>query len=194
MAVIGIELNHVLRNINKQLLKYYAKEYDNTMDWESEDDTADVIHSLSFPSRKERYRFMYIDYPYEIFGCANVMEQNLASKFNAFLKKLEDLEGKDVTVVLYALDEGDLALQSTYFFLSKCGIRNRHMMFPTSIDEVVEEMDYIVTANRDVIDKCGDEHKAIRINKVWNKDCKAYKSYDSLGEFLDDNNFILNEL
>ncbi len=192
MIIIGIELNHVLRNINKQLLKYYAKEYDSSMDWESEDDSADVIHNLSFSSKKERYRFMYIDYPYEIFGCANVMERDLASKFNAFLKDLENIEDKDIRIVLYALDEGDLALQCTYFFLSKCGIRNRYMMFPTSVDEIVNRCDYLVTANRDVIEKCGDEHRAIKIEKVWNSDSDAYKTYSSFGEFLNDKDFIKN--
>lgn len=187
---IGIELNHVLRNINKQLLKYYAKEYDQSMDWEAEDDTADVLHNLSFTTKKEKYRFMYVDYPYEIFGCANVMEHNLASKFNSFLKKLEDIEDKNIKIVLYALNEDDLAIQSTYFFLSKAGIRNRYMIFPRSVDEVVNSMDYVITANNEVIDKCYDDCKAIAINKVWNKEYEAYKRYDSLSELLDDDNFL----
>lgn len=193
MITIGIELNHVLRNINKQILKYYAKEYDNTMDWEAEDDSADVIHNLSFTTSKEKYRFMYVDYAYEIFGCANVMEHNLASKFNAFLKKLEDFEDKEIKIVLYALDESDLAIQSTYFFLSKAGIRNRYMMFPTSIEEITEKCDYVITANKDVVKECSDDCKAILINKVWNQDVEAYRKYDSLAEILEDDE-LLNEL
>ena len=45
MLTIGVELNHVVRNINKQILKYYAKEFDPSMDWEEMDDKCDVFPS-----------------------------------------------------------------------------------------------------------------------------------------------------
>ena len=43
MLTIGVELNHVVRNINKQILKYYAKEFDPSMDWEELDENVDVF-------------------------------------------------------------------------------------------------------------------------------------------------------
>ena len=35
---IGIELNHVVRNINRQMLKYYSKDIDPSLDIEEIDD------------------------------------------------------------------------------------------------------------------------------------------------------------
>ena len=32
MITIGIELNYVLRDINKQIIKYYSKEFDPSID------------------------------------------------------------------------------------------------------------------------------------------------------------------
>ena len=40
---IGIELNHVVRNINRQMLKYYSKDIDPSLDIEEIDDKEDVL-------------------------------------------------------------------------------------------------------------------------------------------------------
>ena len=34
---IGIELNHVIRNINKQIVKYYQQDYDESIDLDEVD-------------------------------------------------------------------------------------------------------------------------------------------------------------
>ena len=38
MIRIGIELNDVVRNVNKQILKYYQKDIDPTLDLDDIDD------------------------------------------------------------------------------------------------------------------------------------------------------------
>ena len=38
MKTIAIELNHVVRNINKQLIKYYKRNFDNSLDDENIDE------------------------------------------------------------------------------------------------------------------------------------------------------------
>ena len=59
MLTIGVELNHVVRNINRQILKYYAKEFDPSMDWEELDDKVDVIEKYTnFKSKFEKNNFI----------------------------------------------------------------------------------------------------------------------------------------
>ena len=41
MITIGIELNYVLRDINKQIIKYYSKEFDPSIDIDEIDATSD---------------------------------------------------------------------------------------------------------------------------------------------------------
>ena len=103
MITIGIELNHVVRDINKQIVKYYAK----------------------FESKHARNNFLYIDYPYEIFGCASTVEKNLSTKITSWLSDIENIEDEDIRIAFYSLDEEALTIQSTYFFLSKIGTRVR---------------------------------------------------------------------
>ena len=43
MLTIGIEINDVIRNIKKQILKYYQKDYDNSLDLDNIDDKEDIL-------------------------------------------------------------------------------------------------------------------------------------------------------
>jgi 16S rRNA G966 N2-methylase RsmD len=121
MITIAIELNHVIRNINKQLLKYYQRDYNEELDIEDIDEKSENVLSkyIKFDSKKELNEFIYIDYPYEIFGCANTMEKKLAVKITNWLTDISNIEDEEIRIVFYSLNEGELTIQSTYFFLSK---------------------------------------------------------------------------
>ena len=55
MLTIGVELNHVVRNVNRQLLRYYQKEFDPSLDIDELDDRVDVIEKyMKFKSKKEK--------------------------------------------------------------------------------------------------------------------------------------------
>lgn len=189
---IGIELNHVLRNINRQLLKYYEKGVDPSMDSSEIDDKTNVIENvLKFPTKKDKYNFIYVDYPYEIFGCANVCEKNLAVGLSNWLVDLENLEKDDLKVILYSLDEDALSIQSTYFFLSKIGCRVREMFFPKSESEVLEKCDCIITTRRSFLENDSD-CKVILIKREWNEDLanKAFFSCENLSEVFGNTDLI----
>lgn len=194
MITIGVELNHVVRNINRQIIKYYAKEYDPSIDWEEVDDKVDVFKKYcKFNSKFEKNNFIYVDYPYEIFGCANTAEKKLAVKITNWLTDISNIEDKDIRVIFYSLDEEALTIQSTYFFLSKIGTRIRKMIFPTSIDEVWDECDVVITARNEFFEKGIPENKkVVLINREFNSNHKneAFLNYDNLSELIEDNNFF----
>jgi hypothetical protein len=194
MLTIGVELNHVVRNINKQILKYYAKEFDPSMDWEELDDKVDVIEKYTnFKSKFEKNNFIYIDYPYEIFGCANTMEKKLAVRITNWLSDITNIEDEDIRIIFYSLDEDALTIQSTYFFLSKIGARVRKVIFPKTIDELWEECDAVITARNEFFERETPEgKKVILINRDFNKEHKdeAFLNYDNLSDVIDDNNFF----
>lgn len=193
MLTIGIELNHVVRDINRQIIKYYDKAYNKGWDLDEIDTDDNVYKHISFNSKKENNDFFFIDYPYEIYGCAETCERSLAVKINNWLVDLEEIEDEDIRVVFYSMNEENIALQSTYFFLSKIGVRVRKMMFPKDMDEVWNECDVIVTANGEWLEDCVPQgKKVVLINKPFNDSVKekAYANYDSLSEFIEDNNFL----
>jgi hypothetical protein len=194
MITIGIELNHVIRNVNKQLLKYYQKEFDPNLDIDELDDKVDVVEKyMKFKSKKQKNDFIYIDYPYEIFGCANVSEKNLAVKITNWLTRISNIEEEDIRIVFYSLNEDALTIQSTYFFLSKIGARVRKVFFPKTVKEIWDECDVVITANNQVFESDVPEHgKIVLINREFNKDNKdkAFANYDNLSEIIDDDNFL----
>jgi hypothetical protein len=194
MLTIGVELNHVVRNINRQLLKYYSKEFDPSMDWEELDDNVDVFEKyLKFDSKYQKNNFIYIDYPYEIFGCATTAERKLSTKITNWLSDITNIEDEDIRIIFYSLDEDALTIQSSYFFLSKIGARVRKVIFPRSIDEVWEECDVVITARNEFfeVEKPNDK-KIVLINREFNSKHKddAFLNYDNLSDIISDNNFF----
>ena len=194
MKTIGIELNHVLRNINRQLLKYYAKAFDPSMDWEDMDDRKDVIDEyLTFEDNHAKNNFIYIDYPYEIFGCAKLMEKNLNVKLTAWLHEISNIEEEDIKVVLFSQGEGDLAIQSTYFFLSKIGCRVREMFFPENKDEIWEKCDVVISADKNLFDGSKPEgKKGVLIKRDFNEIGSEHADlvYDNLEDVFEDTTFF----
>ena len=194
MITIGVELNHVVRNINKQIIKYYAKEYAPDVDLDDIDDREDVLKTFAkFDSKYERNNFLFIDYPYEIFGCANTMEKKLAVKITNWLTDISNIEDEDIRIIFYSMNEEAITIQSTFFFLSKIGTRVRKVVFPKSIEEVWEECDVVITARDEFFEKeIPEGKKVVLINRPFNKDCKdkAFLNYDNLSEIITDEEFF----
>jgi hypothetical protein len=194
MLTIGVELNHVIRNINRQIIKYYAKEFSPETDIDEIDDKEDVFKTFAkFNSIYEKNNFIFIDYPYEIFGCANTMEKKLAVKITNWLTDISNIEDEDIRIVFYSLNEGELSIQSTYFFLSKIGTRVRKVFFPKNIDEVWDECDVVITARDEFFEKeIPEGKKIVLINRPFNKEVKdkAFLNYDNLSEIITDEDFF----
>lgn len=195
MKVIAIELNHVIRNINKQLLKYYSRDINQELDIDDIDEkTENVIDKyIKFQSKQEFGRFIYEDYPYELFGCANAMEKNLPTKITYWMSEMTNIEEEDIAVILFSLGEDALTIQSSYFFLSKIGTRVRKVLFPLTEQEVFNEADVIVTSNVELLSNAPSEKTKVLIctNGTKEEDSKeGFKVYKSLIDLIDDKNFL----
>ena len=197
MIRIGIELNDVVRNINKQILKYYQKDIDPSLDLDEADEKDDVFKYAKFDSNKSRNEFIYIDYPYEIFGCAKTMTKDLQVEMNNWLSELTNYEDDNVEIYFYSLNEESLTIQSSYFFLSKIGTRVRKVIFPRDLNDLTKDTDVIVTANKKVVDFLDGKKGiySILINNNINSECKdkTNANYDSLSDVIKDEG-LLNTL
>lgn len=193
MITIGIELNHVVRNINKQIIKYYIKENNLDVDIDEINDKENVLDTFAkFNSKYDKNRFIFIDYPYEIFGACPAVEKNLPRDITIWLNELSNIEEEEIRIVYYSLYEEALTIQSTFFFLSKTGTRVREVFFPKTIDEVWNRCDVVITANKDVLDKQVDGKQSVKIIGNGNKNdgSKGDYEYDSLTEVIKDESFI----
>ena len=103
---VGIELNHVIRDINKQIAKYYQQEYDESIDLDEIDYKEDVLNKIcNFQSEKDRIDFMYENYPLEIFGHANQVTRTLSRDLNSWIIDLTNQEEYEVEIFFYSLKE-----------------------------------------------------------------------------------------
>lgn len=195
---IAIELNHVVRDINKQIVKYYIKDFDHSLDEDEIDETDDVINNvIKFESSIEKNNFFYNDYPFELYGCAKVIEKNLATSINTWLLELLNIEDYKVEVFFYSMGESGITLQSTYFFLSKAGIRTRMMLFPTSMGEVTSQCDVVITSSKKTVDEIKSQKDAKKIILIKRKMNEGYSDkvdyeYDNLSDFLKDGAILEN--
>ncbi len=192
MIKIGIELNGVVRNVNKQILKYYQKDINPSLDLDETDEKDDVFKYAKFESLTDKNDFIYIDYPYEIFGCAKTMSKDLPMLMNNWLSELTNYEDDDVEISFFSLDEEALTIQSSYFFLSKIGTRVRQIVFPKNVDDIKETYDVIISANKNVLDffENNDGTYVVQISNKTNEKCKSNKKYDSLDDVIKDEEFL----
>ena len=197
MIRIGIELNDVIRNVNKQILKYYQKDIDPTLDLDEVDEKDDVFKYAKFDSNRAKNEFIYIDYPYEIFGTAKTMTKELPVEITNWLTELTNYEDDNVEIYFYSLNEESLTIQSTYFFLSKIGTRVRKIIFPRDLTDLTKDTDVIITANKKVVDFLTDYKNiySILINNKTNEECKekTNANYESLSDVIKDEE-LLNAL
>lgn len=190
---IGIELNNIVRDLNKQIIKYYKKDINQSFDDKNVNyNVTNVIDSIDFKSKKAKFEYMYVDYPYEIFGCAPTTHRNLAVTINNWLISLGNKEDDSYDVKLFSLKEEALSIQSTYYFLSKIGCRVREMFFPKDGVEMWNKCDVIITLNERIIDNKPEGKVVVLINKDDNKNLqgKVNLHYDSLFDLISDTEFI----
>jgi hypothetical protein len=188
---LGIELNHVIRNVNKQILKYYQKDIDEYIDIDDVDYTSDVIHNIChFETNDDIITFLYEDYPFEVYGSADQMDRNLSRDLNLWIQALTNQEDVNLKIFFFSMREGGITIQSTYFFLGKIGSRVREMVFPKSCEELAEYGDIFITSNNDVINYLFDRNDKICIAiKTTMNQSDLFKSnyfYESFKDFLKD--------
>ena len=180
MIRIGIELNHVVRNINKQILKYYQKDIDPSLDLDDVDEKDDAFKYAKFETLTEKNDFIYIDYPYEIFGCAKTMTKDTPMLMNNWLSELTNYEDDDVEISFFSLNEDSLTIQSTYFFLSKIGTRVRKIVFPKKFEDIKDDYDVIITGNNKLINEHLKGNKNIYTILISNKTTKENENEESV--------------
>ena len=194
MLTIGIELNHVVRNINKEIIKFYIKENNLDVNIDDIDDKDDVLETFAkFDSNYKKSNFIYIDYPFEIFGAANTVEKKLSTKITNWLTDISNIEDEDIRIIFYSLNEEALTIQSTFFFLSKIGTRVRKVIFPKSIEEVWDECDVVITARNEFFEKeIPQDKKIVLINRPFNEEYKekSFLNYDNLSDVISDTDFF----
>jgi hypothetical protein len=188
--VVAIDLNDVIRAYTRNFAKIYQKEYNRSFDKDSiVIDTNDLSKVFPFDSEAEYKRFVYQDYPYELFGKCDTVESLTSSALINWCEGLKnhDIE-ENIDVMIVSPMEYGLTIQSTYFFLSKIGCRVREVYFPTDSLTIWDKCDVLITANPKLLNNKPDGKFAVKIKADYNKECPADDVYTSACEFFNDTN------
>ena len=100
---IAIDINDVIRAFSSKFASCYKKGIDPTYDIDNVEFTSNRLYEV-FPFKDEQsYNdFVYVDYPYELFGAAEPVDKNLPARLNDWLAN--DLTEMDIdeipTVIL----------------------------------------------------------------------------------------------
>ena len=190
MKTICITLDDVIRAKTKQFGKIFKKAGINPdLDIDSLTlETNQLKNEFQFKDAKEFKKFLYDDYPFEIFAEAGTVTKSLSNKLNLWLIKLsneEELEDK-FKVILANPYEFNTSIGYTYFFLSQIATRVREVFLPADSSEIWDRCDILITADPKLLDEKPVGKTSIKIDTTYNKKCEADYSYEKLEDFLED--------
>lgn len=188
---ISIDINDVIRDFSDNFLRIYVDRYNheyNLDDFEMWSNVMNII--FPFKSDHAYEKFVYDDFPFELFGkcetCSRKLPEKLIEWLNGTLKNIDTEEKIEVRLVSPL--ECGTSIGYTYFFISKLNLPVRKVYFPEDSLEVYEDCDVLITANPYLLDNKKEGVKTIRIEKDYNKESKYDYTYRNLYEFLDDEN------
>lgn len=191
--VVAIDLNDVIRAYTRNFAKVYHKEYNRAFnDGDIEITTNDLGKVFPFDTESEYKRFVYQDYPFELFGKCDCVDSLTSTLMNTWMEDIKnyDME-EEISVIIVSPMEYGLTIQSTYFFLSKIGCKVREVYFPTDSLTIWDRCDILVTANPKLLNNKPENKKSIKITADYNKECEADDTYTSACDFFSDTNNTL---
>lgn len=190
---IAIDLNDVVRDYSYNFLMYYVKGYNHQFDPENFNETTnDMELALPFKTTRAYEKFVYEDYPFELFGKCPTCTKKLTEQLNEWTEQtIKNVDtDQNIDVLFVSAMEYGASIGNTYFFLSKLGTKVRETYFPRDSRTIWDHCDVLITANPSLLASKPEGKTAIKINKEYNKDSEADFSYETLSMFLTDEGII----
>lgn len=171
---IFVNIDGVLRN-TLQKFDYHYKDYFLNTDADSQETfeygingqstIENILDTYKFQSEDEYLKFLYFDFPIEIFGHAGLSYNHASTDFNTMV-----FENKDTNFTLVGLNEKGKAKPSTLFFLSRNGVICDNIKFSTieNIDELWGKCDVWITDDKRIVDTCPENKTVIKFNTFYN--------------------------
>lgn len=189
---IAIDLNDVIRAYTNQFASYYKKGIDRTFDTEELDVwTNELREVFPFESKQDYLEFLYNDYAYEIFGCAQTTNRNLGARFTDWCNELQDMD--DVPeLCIVSTGEYDKTIGSTHFFLYKLANKVREVHLLLKNDNVWDKCDVLITANPNLLSLKPENKVSVKIDTSYNADVESDFTFNSFMDFMNDGYIIEN--
>lgn len=183
---ICITLDDVIRAKTKMFGKIYKQRIDNDINLSELDVTTnDMSEVFKFESKEAYNKFLYEDYPFEIFAEAPVVSRMLDKHFNLWHIGIADKYGDKVEILLANPYEFNTSIGFTCFFLSQIATRVRKFVFPKNSSDIWNECDVLVTADPKLLSEKPSEKISVKIEMPYNENAEADYSYENLEAFIE---------
>lgn len=172
---VYVSIDGVLRN-TLQKFDYHYKDYflntesenEETFDYSIKDNPTsikNILNTYNFHSEEEFKKFLYFDFPIEIFGHAGLSYNQAATDFNTMI-----FDNPNITFTLVGLSEKGKAKPATLFFLSKNGILCDNVKFSTyeNIDNLWKNCDVWISDDEHVVSRRPKNKLSIKFNTYYN--------------------------
>lgn len=171
---VFVSIDGVLRN-TLQKFDYHYKDYFLNTESESEETFGyevtepilndNVLSSYKFQSYDEFVKFLYFDFPIEIFGHAGLSYNQASTELNSLV-----FENPNIKFTLIGLMEKGKAKPSTLFFLSRNGVICDNITFDKEDDvkNLWKKCDLWITDDKRVIDSCPSNKKVVKFKTPFN--------------------------
>lgn len=190
----AIDLNDVVRDYSNNFistyLNYFNSEFDTT-DFEMW--TNDMQSLLTFKTERAYQKFVYEDYPYELFCKCGTCTKKLSVELKDFFKSLKDYD-EPIEVLFVSTMEYGASLSYSFAFIGNLGCGVREVYFPMDSRTIWDKCDILITANPLLLDAKPDDKITIKILTEYNKDSEADYEYKKLGDFINNKENINNLL
>ena len=192
MKKICITLDDVLRAKTQQFGKIYKRAINPDIDLSTLDLSTNNLADIFNMKPSEYTKFLYEDYPFEIFAEAPAVEKMLDKNLNLWHIRLNnDREEEDKVELMFAnTREFNTSIGFTYFFLSQMGTRVREVYFPTEPSTIWDKCDVLITADPTLLNEKPEGKISVKIEMPYNKDCSADFTYEKLSALIKDEEFL----
>ena len=189
---IAIDLNDVLRAYTRNFAKVFKQEYDHTFDSDTIEITTNNLEKVfPFENKTEYNRFVYQDYPFELFGKCDAMSKETPAALTLWANKIKDIDTEEpIDIMIVSAMEYGLSIQSSYFFLSKLGCKVREVYFPTDSLTIWDKCDVLVTANPKLLENKPEGKISIKIVADYNSENVADEAFTNVCDFFADLNNV----
>jgi len=178
---IGITINEVLRSFINQFAYTYEKYIGEVNIQEGDVTNFNLIEFFEFSDINKLNSFLYLEAPLEIFGHADQMSDGLNNHLNNFIMDTEDFGEHEIEIVSREVDK---AIPSTYFFLSKIGLKAPKVRFVKNYADKWDGVDLLITACPMALESKPSGKISVKVNASYNKDVAADYVIDSLLDFI----------
>jgi hypothetical protein len=181
MAKISISLNEVVRDFIGQFAYTYEKYIGDTDVKEGDVTNFNLIEFFEFSDINRLNSFLYLEAPLEIFGHADQMSDGLSNHLNNFIMDTEDFGEHQIEIVSREVDK---SIPSTFFFLSKIGLKAPKVRFVKNYEDKWDGVDLLITACPKALESKPSGKISVKVKASYNEGIPADYEIESLVDFI----------